>query len=248
MKVVAIIQARIGSTRLPGKVLLDLAGRTVLARCIERAAAFQGVAEVVVATTANPEDDLIVRHANRLGVRATRGSVEDVLSRYLEAARATGADAVVRCTSDNPLIDPEISSSVVHALVASQSSATPLDYAANNLERRLPLGLDLGVVTVEALARASRDATTAEREHVTLHVYRHPERFRLLSVVPAVARDCSSLRWTLDTLDDYRLLATVFERLGAAASSASFADVLRLFEDDPSLAAINSHIAQKVPV
>jgi len=239
------MQARVGSTRLPAKVLLDLAGATVLARCIERIARFEGVAEVVVATTTQPEDDLVVAHAKRLGVRVTRGSVDDVLSRYLDAARVSAADAIVRCTSDNPLVDPEMSSLVIRAFVESQATREPLDYAANNLERRLPLGLDLGVVTRAALERAQRDATDAEKEHVTLHVYRHPERYRVRSIVAPVDRDYSSLRWTCDTLDDYRLLATVFDRLGAAASTAGMRDVIRLFDADPELARINAHVAQK---
>ena len=247
VRVVAILQARLGSARLPAKILLDLGGRSVLQRCLERAARFDGVAEVIVATTTQPEDDLVVAHCRRIGVRTTRGSVHDVLSRYLDAARATGAEAIVRCTSDNPLVDPEISSTVVRALVESQETDSPLDYAANNLQRVLPLGLDLGVVTMRALEAAGRDATVAEREHVTLHVCRHPERFRLRSIVPALSRDCSHLRWTLDTMEDYRLLATVFDRLGATANTATFRDVLRLFDEDPSLEAINAHVAQKVP-
>ena len=247
VKVVAILQARVGSTRLPAKVLLDLSGKTVLARCIERIQRFDGVVEAVVATTTAPADDLVVEHARRLGVRVTRGSTEDVLSRYLEAARATGAEAIVRCTSDNPLVDPENAGVLVRTLVGSHESDQPWDLVANNIERTLPVGLDLGVATTAALERAARDATAAEREHVTLHLYRHPERFRLRSITSDLGRGYAGLRLTLDTLDDYRLLATVFDRLGPRAGTSSLHDVLRLFDEDPRLSGINAHVAQDVP-
>lgn len=246
MNVVAIIQARIGSSRLPAKVLLDLGGATALQRCVDRVRQFQGVREVVVATTTNPEDELIVAVAHRLGVRVTRGSSDDVLSRYIDAGRAAKADAVVRCTSDCPLLDPSLSSDVVRAFLQASETREPLDYAANNLDRRLPRGLDTEIVSMAALERAHKDAIPGpEREHVTLHVYRHPDRFRLRSVVPAFSEDYSSHRWTLDTLDDYRLLASLYNRLGDRASSASLRDVLAIFDREPELKAINAHIEQK---
>lgn len=246
MNVVAIVQARVGSTRLPAKVLLDLGGATALQRCLERVARFEGLSDVLVATTTLAEDDLIVQVVRRLGFRWTRGSVDDVLARYLDAARVAKADAVVRCTSDCPLLDPVLSSQVVKAFVDSQGTSQPLDYAANNLERRLPRGLDTEIVTVAALERAARESSSAsEHEHVTLHVYRNPEKFRLRAVVPPFPEDYSSHRWTLDTLEDYRLLATLHEALGSRAPLASLHEVLAVFETRPELKAINAHIEQK---
>jgi spore coat polysaccharide biosynthesis protein SpsF len=246
VNVVAIVQARIGSTRLPAKVLLDLGGATALERCLDRVRRFEGICEVVVATTTNPEDELIVAVAKRVGVRATRGSADDVLSRYIDAARLVNAEAVVRCTSDCPLLDPAISSKVVRTFVASQSTSDPLDYAANNLERRLPRGLDTEIVSMAALERANAEAaSSSEREHVTLHVYRHPEKFRLQSILPDFTEDYSIHRWTLDTLDDYRLLATLYHRLGSAAPTASLHDVLAVFASEPGLQTINAHVEQK---
>lgn len=245
MKVVVVVQARLASSRLPAKVLLDLGGVTALERCLRRARRFARVSEVVVATSDRPGDEVITAVASRLGFQVTRGSETDVLSRYAKAARETAADVIVRCTSDCPLLDPELSSQVIERFLAAPGG---VDYAANVLERRLPRGLDTEVLSREALERADREATAAdEREHVTLHIYRRPERFRCLAVTAERLEDRSALRWTLDTLDDYRLLHAVFERLGPRADEASMAEVVALFEADPELARINAHIAQKRP-
>lgn len=243
MKVVVVIQARLASSRLPAKVLLDLGGVTALERCLRRARRFSHVAEVVVATSDRPGDNIIAAVAKRLGARVTRGSEADVLSRFAKAARETDAEVIVRCTSDCPLLDPALSSLVIDRFLSAPGG---VDYAANVLERRLPRGLDTEVISRDALERADRDATAQdEREHVTLHLYRNPERFRCLAVTTEGGTDRSALRWTLDTLDDYRLLHAVFERLGPRADEASMAEVIALFEADPELAQINAHIAQK---
>lgn len=242
-KVVVVIQARLASSRLPAKILLDLGGTTALERCLRRARAFKNVSEVVIATSDTPGDDLIEAVGKRLGARVIRGSENDVLSRFAKAAAETNADAVVRCTSDCPLLDPAISTGVIERFL----SATPAaDYAANVLERRYPRGLDTEIVSRSALEKAHREATAAdEREHVTLHIYRRPESFRCLPVLPSDSADHSHLRWTLDTLDDYRFLHAVFERLGPLGDTASMNDVIALLAKEPSLSAINSHIAQK---
>lgn len=242
MKVVVVIQARLSSSRLPAKVLLDLGGVTALERCVRRARRFAGVSEVVLATTDRPADDVLVSVARRIDVPIFRGSENDVLSRYALAAREMSADVVVRCTSDCPLLQPEQSSRVIAEFVANEG----LDYASNVLSRRLPRGLDTEVFTRAALDRADREATAVdEREHVTLHLHRNRDRFRCLSVVDESGVDHSRLRWTLDTLDDYRLLHAVFERLGTNADTATLHDVLAVFEREPELADINAHIAQK---
>ena len=244
MDIVAVVQARVGSSRLPAKVLLDLGGATALQRCLDRVRRIEGVREVIVATTTKADDDLIVSLARRLGVRVWRGSENDVLARYIGAALDARADIVLRCTSDCPLLDPAMSSPVVAAFVDSQTTAEPLDYASNNLERRLPRGLDTEVVSVDALHRASRVATASEREHVTLHVYRNPATFRLRAVRPD-PRDLSHHRWTLDTLDDYRFLCGVYEALGKNAATATMNEVLSVLEANKELVKINEHIEQK---
>jgi spore coat polysaccharide biosynthesis protein SpsF len=246
LKTVAIVQARVGSSRLPAKVLLDLGGQPALARCLARVRRIAGVDDVVVATSDTPVDDPVAALARRLAARVFRGSEHDVLARYVGAARAAGAAAVVRVTADCPLLDPAVSAAVVGAFRAARAAGDPVDYASNVLERRLPRGLDTEVVAAEALERAHRDAAgAAEREHVTLHIYRHPERFRLRAVAPPGARgDLSHHRWTLDTLDDYRFLAAVYDALGDAAATAGLDEVLAVLAAHPQLVGINAHVEQ----
>ncbi len=238
MKVVAIIQARMGSTRLPGKVLKDLCGETVLARVVNRTRRATLLNEVVVATSVQPTDDAIVQECGRLSVACFRGDEADVLDRYYRAAEKFSADAIVRITSDCPLIDPEVSDKTIRAFLERHP-----DYASNVLERRYPRGLDTEVMTFAALESARRDARDPyQREHVTPFLYQHPERFRLVSVTGD--RDYSHYRWTLDTLEDLEFLRAVYER-GAEASDPAWQDVLRILEGEPDLAAINEHVKQK---
>src|SRR5215469_8186363 len=167
MRVAAIIQARIGSTRLPGKVLRDLGGRTVLERVVSRTRKCTLVNEVIVATSVNPGDDVIVEACVRLRVRVFRGSEHDVLDRYFRAAEAAQAQVVVRITSDCPLIDPEVSDQAIRAFLDARA-----DYASNVLERTYPRGLDTEVVALQALECAFREAKEPfQREHVTPFFY-----------------------------------------------------------------------------
>lgn len=240
-RTVAIVQARLGSSRLPAKVLLDLCGRTALERCLSRVRRVPGVDEVVVATSEATADDVIALAARRLGYPVCRGSEHDVLSRYAKAAREHRAEIVLRFTSDCPLLDPAVS-----VLPLGLLSRGGFDYASNTLTRRLPRGLDTEVMLASALARADRDAAdAAEREHVTMHLYRNRDVFRCGEAVPEGLPDLSSYRWTLDTLDDYRFLFSVFEALGVHAEEASMRDVLDLLSRHPELASINAHVAQK---
>jgi len=240
-----------GSSRLPGKVLEDLGGGTVLARTVTRARAIRGVDEVVVATTRAGADDAIVAEAKRLGVHATRGSEDDVLGRYVEAAELHGAHVVVRITSDCPLLDPEVSGRVVFALHERLRTGPAVDYASNTIVRRYPRGLDTEAFTRDALGRAHALAKAArEREHVTLFMYEHPAEFTLLSVVGDV--DHASHRWTVDTDRDLAMVREVYARLdrpplGGPGRIFGMADVLALLAREPQIAAINADVAQKVP-
>jgi spore coat polysaccharide biosynthesis protein SpsF len=247
LRVVAIIQARMMSARLPAKVLLDLGGKTALERCLARVRRIRHLAEVVVATSTRPEDDIIVALCRRIGVPAFRGSETDVLARYHQVANETSADAVVRVTADCPLLDPELSSFVVEAYLREQQTARPPHYVSNTLVRRLPRGLDTELVSMEALEAAFSQATGDEREHVTAHLYRHPEQFRcLLALPPALGeQDLSHHRWTLDTVDDYRFLYLLFAKLGPAAESAPMNELLELLKSNAELLSINAHVQQK---
>jgi len=238
-KIVAIIQARLGSTRLPGKVLLDLAGAPVLARVINRCRRAATLNDVVVATTTLAADDPIVELCRANNWPSFRGQEDDVLDRYYQAARQSRAEVVVRITSDCPLIDPEI----IDLMVKTFLEPGALDYAGNSLPpRTFPRGLDVEVFSFEALARAWRDdANPAWREHVTPYIYRHPEKFRLHAVVNNP--DLSLMRWTVDTAEDLAFVRKIYGYFGH--DGFSWREVLQLLERYPEWQEINRHVAQK---
>lgn len=238
MTTVAIIQARMGSTRLPGKVLLDLGGETVLARVVKRLSRASLVNEVMVASTGSVADGAIVRECERLDIRCFRGSENDVLDRYYQAARACGAEAIVRITSDCPLIDPELVDDTIRVFLEEHA-----DYGSNVLPRTYPRGLDTEVFTAAALERAWRDARQPhQREHVTPYFHEHPELFRLVSTHGQT--DCSAYRWTLDTVEDLQLLRAIYSRLGNR-DNFQWREALAVVEREPELAELNAHVMQK---
>jgi spore coat polysaccharide biosynthesis protein SpsF len=246
MNTVAIVQARVSSTRLPAKILLDLAGKPALERCVDCIRRMASIQKIVIATTIQPKDEMVVWAAKKLGVEVWRGSEQDTLSRYYDAASNHAADIVVRFTSDCPLLDPTISDNVVETFLDKMETSDPWDYASNHFDRKLPRGLDTEVMTFKALERAHHEAkSSAEREHVTPYLYQHPELFRCGSVLPELSQDYSHLRWTLDTLDDYHFLNSVFHHLGDAASNTTMDRVLEILRARPELANINQHIVQK---
>jgi spore coat polysaccharide biosynthesis protein SpsF len=235
----AIIQARLGSTRLPGKVLMPLGGRPALDHVIERVTAAKTVDLVVIATTLAPGDDPIADYCARNGIACVRGSEDDVLSRYLDAMRLWPSDIVVRITADCPLTDPALIDDVVAALKADAT----LDYHSNTLPpRRIPHGLDVEAFRRAVLERAGREATRAdEREHVTPYIHRHPELFRITQAI--LPKDISGCRLTLDTQADWDLLNLMLTALpsGEFGWQASIA----LLETHPDWVRINAAITQK---
>lgn len=238
MNIVAIVQARMGSTRLPGKVLSDIAGSTMLARVVNRVRLARRLSTVVVATTMASSDAPILTESDRLGIPAFRGDEQDVLDRYWQAARAHHADIIVRITADCPLIDPDVVDQVVTAFQAAQP-----DYASNVLERTYPRGLDTEVMALATLEQAWRRADQPyQRAHVTPYIYQNPDHFRLLSV--KADADYSHHRWTVDTATDLAFVQTVFERLGNDGIF-TWRAVLDLLVREPELADINRSIQQK---
>lgn len=241
MKTVITIEARMRSSRLPGKVLLPILGQPMLARMIERLRRVRGADGIVVATTDHDADDAIAALAGRLGVACFRGSEEDVLDRVLRAAWSVEADLIVETTADCPLIDP----AVIDQLLAS-FHANQVDYCSNVLTPSYPRGLDAQVFPAAILAEvASRTNDPADREHVSLYIYEHPETYRLLSLASGLPPEAAELRLTVDTPDDYALVTEIYEALYPVDPAFGLAAILDLFRRRPELAAVNQHIRQK---
>ena len=241
MKVVAIIQARMGSTRLPGKVLMDLAGEPMLVRVVNRVRRAATLNEVVVAATTQPADEAIARLCDERKWPCFRGSEDDVLDRYYRAALERKASVVVRVTSDCPLIEPTIVDLVVHEFMRRQPE---IAYASNVVpSRTFPRGLDTEVMQFAALERAwKEDNNLAWREHVTPYLSEVEGRFSLHCVTND--EDYSSQRWTVDTPEDFELVRLIYEHFGH--DRFSWREVLALLERHPEWLAINRHIVQKV--
>lgn len=232
-KTAVIVQARLGSTRLPGKVLLDLAGQTVLEHVLKRCAAIPGVDVVCCATVVGEENDQIARIAETCGAVAFRGSEDDVLDRYYKAAQSLGVDMVMRVTSDCPLIDPYICGEVAKLQVESEA-----DYACNFMPPTYPHGLDCDVFTYQWLERAAREAQSAgDREHVTPFIRNHPAARKVNLTGPG--RGIEANRWTIDTEQDLMFLRKLFARLPPDPSSWSYKVPLAIVEQDETLKMIN---------
>ena len=238
MRRVAVIQARTGSTRLPGKVLRPLGAQPVLAWVISAALDSAACDDVVVATTDDPADAAVARLAAELGVTVVRGPVDDVLTRYLLAVDRTGADAVIRLTADCPLLDP-----TVIALCVRAFDPTVVDYVTTDHDHddAMAHGFDVEVVSSEVLRRIDAVATGAHRAHVTSYVLAHPDEFRIVTV--NVGPPSADLRVTLDEPADAELLDRIVGELGSGARSMG--TVVSLLRDRPDLVAVNARVRQK---
>lgn len=241
MKVVAITQARMNSTRLPGKVLKTILDRTLLDWHVSRVSRAQRVDQVVVATTTNAVDDAICDHASALGAAVFRGPEDDVLARYAGAVRAVGADVVVRVTSDCPLIDPAVIDSTIDTFLTAQPKA---DYGCNRLPQTYPRGMDTEVLSAGTLLETDRIARDPQdREHVTLFVWRQPDRYRIVNA--PYHTDQSRHRWTVDTPEDFELIRQILMGVVPAHPDFTLQDCLAFLARHPELENINRHIEQK---
>ena len=239
MKTVAIIQARLGSTRLPGKVLRPLGGRTMLECVMLRLADCQTIDQLVIATTTQPADRELIEFCRHRNWHFYAGSENDVLSRYVDAAEKYSADRIVRITSDCPLIAPQL----VDQTVDLMNTAPGIDYASNFHPRRTyPRGLDCEAMTRQTLNRIDRLARTPRyREHVTLYAYQHPEKFTIASINGT--EDWSHLRWTVDTEDDLKLASEIYRHFGD--EPFDWKQTIKAYETHPSWIEINRHCLQK---
>lgn len=242
MKTAAIIQARMGSTRLPGKILKDLMGKTVLRHVIERVQQAHSIDEIIIATTMLDQDDAVAHEAVKCGVKYFRGSEEDVLARYYLAAKETDADTVVRITSDCPLIDPLVTDEIVNFFNEKQVYDIVTNASSDLSKRTYPRGLDTEVFTFDVLEQAFKKADKPyQREHVTPYIYENSSEiyyYRNQS-------DYSMYRWTLDTEKDFALIKEIYGHLYKGTHDFYLSDILKLFEEYPELLNINSHIEQK---
>lgn len=239
MRLLVVIQARTGSTRLPGKVLLPLAGAPVLQRMIERVRAARSAFELVVATTPEPDDDAIAELCRRVDVYCFRGHPTDLLRRHLRAAEARRADVVVKIPSDCPLIDPAAIDRVLGAF------APGIDYVSNLHPATWPDGHDVEVMTREALEIAHREARRPlDREHTTPFLWDQPERFVCRNVAWETGLDRSMThRMTLDWPADFDFVRAVYERLWSPRKVFSLDEVLALLRREPAIFALNARYA-----
>ncbi len=240
MRTVAIIQARMGSTRLPGKVLRKLHGGTVLAHVVARVRRASRLDDIWIATTDQAQDDVIQEEAARLDINCYRGSEQDVLARYVETARAAKAEVIVRVTADCPLFDGQL----LDRMLRYFDQPPLLDYLSNVHHRTFPRGLDAEIFTMSALEiAASAAGEPHQREHVTPYFYENPARFQLAECQRD--EDWSTYRLTLDTPEDWTLLATIISKLAPTNPQFTTTDVIELLQAQPELMALNNHIKQK---
>lgn len=234
--IIAVIQARIGSARLPAKVLLNLEGKTVLERVIERVNNSKFIKEVIVATTISKEDLEIVNLCSKIGVRVYCGSGNDVLDRYFQVARLLSARHIVRITADCPLIDPEVMDRVIKLHLKERA-----DYTSNTINETFPDGEDVEVITFQALKKSWENAKLSfEREHVTAYIRKHPELFRHVNL--SYAKDISGKRWTLDEKSDYRFIKLIYKNLYKKNKIFGMKEILELLDEHPAYEKINHKI------
>lgn len=234
MKTLAILQARVSSSRLPGKVLFPLLGKPMLLRHIERLKRCEEMDQLLVATSIEISDDPLAEACQEQGIAVFRGSLNDVLDRFIQAALPYQPDTIVRLTGDCPLADPVIIDATIRYFYAGN-----YDYVSNCLPPTFPDGLDVEVMRYSALQEAAREATLpSQREHVTPFLRAHPQRYRLGNF--SSETDYSKLRWTVDEPEDYEFVCQVYECLYPANPNFSMHDILELMQKAPELQAINA--------
>ncbi|MDV2582909.1 glycosyltransferase family protein [Alkalibacillus haloalkaliphilus] len=240
MKIVAIIQARMGSTRLPGKVLKPVLNKPLLAYQIDQLKHSELIDQLVIATTTASRDDAIIEFCKSHGVPYDRGSEADVLKRYEETARKFNADVVVRLTSDCPLIDSTVIDSVIGHFLTNRA----YDYVSNTIKRTFPRGMDTEVFTYDLLKEAEQNATLKrEREHVTTYMTNPKNKYNIGQYL--AEQDRSDLRLTVDTIEDFQLVEKVIKSLARQNDYFALTDIIQLLKAHPDWILINSHIEQK---
>ncbi len=240
-KIVAVVEARMTSSRLPGKVLLPAAGRPLLGHLVERLRRVASIDEIVIATTTNDTDQALADFARTYGATCFRGSEDDVMARVLGAGEATQADIVVNITGDCPLIDPLLTEQTIRMFLNNRC-----DYATNGHVHTFPGGYAVQVYRLDTLRRsASMTDDRVEREHVTLHMRRHPDIFRHVYLVAPPDQHWPEIDLSLDEEADYLLLKEIFEHFGAGDSDFGCRETVALLKANPEWLAINRHVKRK---
>lgn len=240
MRTFIIVQARMGSSRLPGKILMEVNGKPLLEYQIERLRQMKASLPIVLATTVEPEDYRVQRLGDDLGVSVFRGSEKDVLGRYYHAAMEVQADALFRITADCPLIDPFVLDEIYNMFISRN-----VDYCSNTLERTFPRGLDAEIFRFQALKEAHFEAKSEyDREHVTPFIRTQPNRYKLASYRSS-SGDFSKHRWTVDTPEDFELIRHILSTLYPKNLRFRMSDVLSILAKNPAWVKLNAHIEQK---
>jgi len=238
-KVVIIIQARMGSTRLPGKVLMTVFNNPLLGYLIERLSRVKLADEMVIATTKNSQDDAIEEFCISNKINCYRGSEDNVLSRYYDASIKFKANYIVRVCSDSPLVDPLILDKMIESFFNRKC-----DYLSNTINQTYPLGMNIEIFSQKALKRTYiNHSKNYEREHVTPYIYTHPKLFDICQ--EHLNKDYSFLRLTVDENEDFILVKKIIERLYLANNEFSLGDIIKEYEKNPDLFLINRNVAQK---
>jgi spore coat polysaccharide biosynthesis protein SpsF len=241
MKIAAIIQARMGSTRLSGKVMKDIKGRTVLSHVIERVKQSNLLDEIIIATTVLERDNVIENEAIKCGAKVYRGSEEDVLSRYYLAAKENNIDIIVRITSDCPVIDANVLDKILNFYLEEKYDIVT-NAGSDSSQRTFPRGLDTEVFSFQVLEEAFNNGREKyHREHVTPYIYEKSTRIHYFKN----AINYSNHRWTLDTEEDFELISEIYSRLYKGTHDFYLQDIIGVFNQEPKLFTINSHIEQK---
>ena len=238
-KISAIVQARMTSTRLPGKVLMSIEGKPMLWHVINRLGYSKKINEIILAIPDTKENDCLEEFAKKEKIRYFRGSEEDVLARYYETAKKFKANVIIRICADDPLIDPQIVDEVIMEHLRSDA-----DYTSNVLKRTYPRSLDVEVMTFQALKKSYQEAKEApDREHVTLYIRQHPEKFKRTNVENS--KDLSSFRWAVDEEKDLEFVREIYKRLYQGGRIFLMEEIVKLLEKKPQLLEINKNIKRK---
>lgn len=243
-KVVCIIQARMGSTRLPGKVMKKIKGKSILYYVVERVKQARLINQILIATTTNKQDDVIVEEAERLHVKCFRGSEQDVLSRYYYSAKKFDADVIVRVTSDCPLIDPKITDEIISYYLKNDDYSLVTNAGPNIEKRTFPRGLDTEVFSFGVLEEAFNNANKQyQREHVTPLIYETPEKFKVFFIKAEEKLKRPDIRITVDTKKDFELVSKIINHFDSIDFDTE--DVMNFLENKPKLLEINKDVKQK---